>query len=1478
MNRENRAYSFSSSGSSTWVSSFLEQVDPPIIHISARGDSINTDDSVTTNCVGSSASKPLMRRGLTDSSGVVVFGESALGVVSTGLSGSHFASRPSTGSASRSSSSSTSSSEWNETYNSASPLPPLSVSSSTDTLIQQSIGKPGKVIFTPRLDTTDTQLDDIPVMATALKAAPFAARKGTMTVGESLKQGESSDSSGFASFVALIKSGDLATAFDSWHNTAKNSNNTKAPPASNVDTGDDPARSFFSTSFRDVWHFRYSPSQTQSQKKHSLVLPYTVTPNDSPLGFPTPTKRSSRSIWKSMSTTGLLATIQEEMMEDEFTATPTTIRPNDRRYFTYIPEKKHQQIQAPHRSRTLYYVTIFAVFFVIAVSTAIIVLLIGPIRPTATRQKTFPALTIQPTSTPSKAPTRPTPAIPVAIVKETFTPSGIQTSVMPTFLPLSITTQPVRSTVIPITVTRTPVRAGPSFEPIPNPSTVLGPGQSPTTSSPSMVAPITPDNTPTSIQPLLFQQPMMPSPVPSQTSSNKFSSNTLFPSAGGNEETTIPFTATTDGKSNEWNQVGQDIIGANPNERLGFAVAVAKHANIIAVGSPRGGEQGLGVVKVFSIRSHSDNADLVQIGESLTGGNDAGHAVDLSDDGTLVAFGSPKNSNSIGRVDVFQIQSGNWVQLGNRIFGQRENERFGESISLVTHEGLILLAIGAPFREPSGSTEVYIYDSLSDQWIRYGQDIQGNGVGDLTIALSGDGSTLGIGSENEKDDKRMGVVRFYTFDALVNQWAQLGQDVHSANFDVVTSLALSSNGYRAVIGRLNFGTVSGRVDLLKLDIAESMALWTLTTTLSSTREEGNGFGADVSITDDGSIIAVGGPGGNPGFVQVWHAMNFQNWEVIFETSGRGDLQVDSFGYSVSISGNGSTLVIGQPFHSFEETTSPENAGHLRVFATLNTTQDTVDSQVAQSPSSHPSLSFRNETPIPSSQATDTELLPLEPTTPTLQAPQKAISTQLPSLVSLISSSPPLSLETRNSSTLGFDVVQTPTLQPDHNLSDPSKGPAYNLMSPTKSPFEALKQPLSRSPFGKQGESSNSSLSFSLSFVPSTVPSFVDSTTSPVSVDTESFVPLVDVGVHYRWQLMGNEISGPDMGNFTSVSNKVCLSSEGNIAAVASESGVRVLELKAGFWIQIGQMIPGLVIAMELSGDGQVLAFGYLLPDSSSRVETFRFDGKEQWVQVGKVLSGSAAFTSSISLSNNGFVVAIGTPLENNTAGYICVHRYDDFVDDWFQIGESIAGDSVNDYTGTVRLNSDGTRLVVGYPGHSSSKGQNVGLVRVFDIKQGSWQQVGQDLCGQAMLKQLGHAVAISSTGNYIAVSAPFICPSGALEGQVFVYSLSNIGEWENVGSTIQEGIYSDDAGRSLSISSDGMTVCLGAPRAQSVRIMQFSSQHGIWERVGYFQDNSHPEFGASVSLSGDGLTLAISSGREIVSESSVVVFHREDNR
>jgi hypothetical protein len=555
------------------------------------------------------------------------------------------------------------------------------------------------------------------------------------------------------------------------------------------------------------------------------------------------------------------------------------------------------------------------------------------------------------------------------------------------------------------------------------------------------------------------------------------------------------------------------------------------------------------------------------------------------------------------------------------------------------------------------------------------------------------------------------------------------------------------------------------------------------------------------------------------------------------------------------------------------------------------------------PSPTPSSDKANPTSAPVPRAGDKDVTFM---------PSSQSSTLTPSVLIAIE---PSTMQDGPSSTPTSTPFEAPTVRPSvlptivmSDTTIPTAPPGSSIMPalpPTLQPTNLFIAPISASPQQTAGPSfvSPPVPSLRLSPGPSQDPDIVDSSvslspsTSPSNVpeptqtptrdfilnwpsnddDINQFTPsasISDVEATNGWLLLGNEIMGIAIVNSRSSTSSVCLSANGDIAAVADEFGVRVLGVRAGSWIQIGQTLPGAISAMSLSGDGQTLACGYLLGDNSSRVEIFRFTG-QQWIKTGQELAGNCVFMNSISLSENGAVVAIGSPLENNAAGFITVHRYDFFQGIWFQVGESILGDFSNDYAGVVRLNDDGTRLLVGYPGHSTPTQLNAGLARVFKVEQNSWRQVGQDLVGNARLKQLGHAVAISSSGDYIAVSAPFSNPLGFLIGQVFVYSLSPSGMWEQMGPTIQDAIavYSDEAGRSLAISSNGMTVCLGAPRAQSVRVLTFSAEDNTWEEIGFLR-SERIAFGIAVALSSDGKTLATGSGHELGSKSTVSIFYR----
>ena len=96
--------------------------------------------------------------------------------------------------------------------------------------------------------------------------------------------------------------------------------------------------------------------------------------------------------------------------------------------------------------------------------------------------------------------------------------------------------------------------------------------------------------------------------------------------------------------------------------------------------------------------------------------------------------------------------------------------------------------------------------------------------------------------------------------------------------------------------------------------------------------EGDGFGACVALSADGSTLAAGGPKDDVNGEAAGHAEVYQYNSVLQEWSKQGEdldgeAAGDWFGYSLALSADGSTLAAGGPHNEgngFE-------AGHVRVY-------------------------------------------------------------------------------------------------------------------------------------------------------------------------------------------------------------------------------------------------------------------------------------------------------------------------------------------------------------------------------------------------------------------------------------------------------------------------------------------------------------------------------------------------------------------
>jgi hypothetical protein len=349
---------------------------------------------------------------------------------------------------------------------------------------------------------------------------------------------------------------------------------------------------------------------------------------------------------------------------------------------------------------------------------------------------------------------------------------------------------------------------------------------------------------------------------------------------------------------------------------------------------------------------------------------------------------------------------------------------------------------------------------------------------------------------------------------------------------------------------------------------------------------------------------------------------------------------------------------------------------------------------------------------------------------------------------------------------------------------------------------------------------------------------------------------------------------------------VFLSSDGNILAIGAngngnDSGhVRVYQNIAGNWSQIGSDIDGeglsdnSGISVSLSDDGSILAIGAFLNDgggsNSGHVRIYQ-NIAGNWTQIGTDIDGEAADDqsgTSVSLSSDGSIIAIGANgNDGNGSNSGHVRVYHSIAGNWTQIGADINGEAADDQSGfSVSLSSDGTILAIG-ANLNDGNGLNSGHVRVYQNTAGNWAQIGSDIDGEAADDRCGFSVSLSNNGNILAIGAIGNDGNGPNAGHVRVYQ--NIaGNWTQIGADIDGEVSSDNSGRSVSLSSNGNILAIGANGNDgngndSGHVRVYQNIAGNWSQSGIdingeaVSDSS----GISISLSSDGSILAIGAFR-----------------
>lgn len=311
-----------------------------------------------------------------------------------------------------------------------------------------------------------------------------------------------------------------------------------------------------------------------------------------------------------------------------------------------------------------------------------------------------------------------------------------------------------------------------------------------------------------------------------------------------------------------------------------------------------------------------------------------GNQVEISDDGTIVAYGVHGESTveqMAGAVRVFSRDDSVWNQMGTDLTGDGvKMEFFGYSISM-SADGHTVAGGGIDTNGP-GIVKVWNWDGSS--WVQKGNSFVGANTGDKCgqdVSLSASGDVLAISSQGEVNGSgNKGVVRIYNWDG--STWNQMGNDIESwgtaANFG--QSIDLDSLGHTIVIGASSDDAVQENAGSATVYAWDGSNWSVLGSTFNDSPKNG-AAGDIVRLSNDGRTMV---------YSSHWSAQYLYNagalW--IYEYDGtnwnpKGDPiygieKGDYLGVGLDISGDGNRIAIGSNYnvnHSDASTTNGEGS-------------------------------------------------------------------------------------------------------------------------------------------------------------------------------------------------------------------------------------------------------------------------------------------------------------------------------------------------------------------------------------------------------------------------------------------------------------------------------------------------------------------------------------------------------------------------